>query len=101
LRGHPLSDDEHIAGAAFAPRLVHATVEHRVFRAAGPFRLGGALFLDAVHVSGARAAGGRGFLDAGVGAFAAAGSREVMLSLAGGGSGWVLSLRSSHTNLWH
>jgi hypothetical protein len=98
LRGHPLATGDVIHGAALAPRLLHATLEHRVFSRLGPLRLGGAVFVDAAHVSGARRREpARTFVDFGLGAFAASGEREAMLSLAMGAGGPVLSAR---VGLW-
>jgi hypothetical protein len=94
LRGHPLAEGEVIRGAALAPRLLHATLEHRIFDHFGSLRLGGAVFLDAAHVSGARRQdSARTLVDFGLGAFVAFGAREAMISLAVGASGPVLSAR--------
>ncbi len=100
LRAHPLAVHGSIDGAAFAPRLVHATAEHRVFWRLGPLRAGGAAFVDAARVAGvADGAGAHTFVDAGVGAYAVSGSRQVMLSLATGKSGWVLSAQVGSSEL--
>lgn len=94
LRAHPLEVGDLIGGAAFAPMLLHATLEHRVFRGFGPLRVGGALFVDAARGSGGRRdEPARTFADIGIGAFAATGSRELMVSLAVGANGPVLSAR--------
>jgi hypothetical protein len=94
LRGHPLVTGDVIGGAAFAPRLLHATLEQRLFRRIGLVRLGGAIFVDSAMASGAAPhAPARAFMDVGVGAFAASGTREAMVSLAVGERGPVLSAR--------
>jgi hypothetical protein len=94
LRGHPLAAGSSIGGAAFAPRLLHGTLEHRVFSRFGPLRLGGAVFVDAARVSGAPGQeSARTFVDVGLGAFVASGAREAMISLAAGPTGPVMSAR--------
>lgn len=94
LRAHDLVDDGVIQGSAFGRELVHGTVEHRLFRSAGPLRAGVAVFADAAHVwSRPGAADPRGFLDVGAGLFVTVGSQEGAVSLARGFSGWKLSAR--------
>jgi hypothetical protein len=92
LRAHGLVGDGAIQGPAFGRELLHATVEHRVFRQAGPLRLGAALFIDAAH---ARSRGGGledgSFVGVGGGLVLALGSQEGAVSLARGSSGWRLS----------
>ncbi|HUE96052.1 MAG TPA: papain-like cysteine protease family protein [Longimicrobiaceae bacterium] len=92
LRAHGLVDDGVIQGPAFGRELLHATVEHRVFRRAGPLRLGAALFIDAAHT---RSRGGGledgSFVSVGGGLVLALGSQEGAVSLARGSSGWRLS----------
>lgn len=92
LRAHGLVDDGVIQGPAFGRELVHATVEHRALRRAGPLRLGAAVFVDAAH---ARSRGGgladRSFVDVGGALVLELGSQEGALSLARGSSGWRLS----------
>jgi len=94
LRAHGLVEDDVIQGPAFGRELLYATAEHRVFGRVGPLRLGGSLFVDAVH-AGSRGDGveDRGFVDFGVGVFLDAGGDEVALSLARGRPGWRLSAR--------
>jgi hypothetical protein len=91
LRAHPLVTGDVIGGAAFAPRLLHATLEQRLFGRIGSLRLGGSVFVDSALTSGAEPA--RAFVDVGLGAFAASGTREAMVSLAVGARGPVLSAR--------
>jgi len=94
LRGHPLVTEDMIGGAAFAPKLLHATLEQRLFSRMGPLRLGGSIFVDSALISGAGPLEPpRAFVDAGLGAFAASGTREAMVSLAMGARGPVLSAR--------
>jgi hypothetical protein len=94
LRGHPLVTGDAIGGAAFAPELLHGTLEQRLFGRAGPLQLGGLVFLDSALTSGdAPATPARAFLDVGLGVFAASGTREAMVSLAMGAGGPVLSAR--------
>ena len=94
LRAHDLVEDGAIRGPVFGRELVHGTVEHRLFRRAGPLRAGVAVFADAAHVwSRPGAAAPRGFLDVGAGLFVGLGSQEGAVSLARGSSGWKLSAR--------
>jgi hypothetical protein len=94
LRAHPLVTGDVIGGAAFAPKLVYATLEHRLFSRLGPLRLGGSFFVDTAGISGAGLRdSARAFVDVGLGAFAASGAREAMVSLAMGARGPVLSAR--------
>ena len=94
LRGHPLITGGVIGGAAFAPKLLHATLEQRLFSRIGPLRLGGSVFVDSALISGAGPQEPpRSFVDIGLGAFAASGTREAMVSLALGARGPVLSAR--------
>ena len=93
LRAHPLVGDGAIDGAAFGPKLLHATVEHRIFERVGPARFGGAVFVDAARVWPGGGTAARSFVDPGVGAFARHGGREAMVSLARGEGRWVVSAR--------
>lgn len=93
LRAHPLAADGAIAGAAFGPRLAHATAALQIFDRHGPARIGAVLFTDAAAVRTGTDRGTTRFLDYGIGAFADIGGEEVNLSLARGAPGWALSLR--------
>ena len=94
LRAHPLEDGDVLDGAAFAPRLAHATLERRVFLRRGPLRVGAAAFVDAA-ITGHPSRRGGVWLDGGAGLFADVGEEEVALDLAHGDEGWVLSARMS------
>lgn len=94
LRAHSLVEKDVIQGPAFGRELLHATAEHRVFLRVGPARLGGSVFLDAVHARSRNDAGpDRTFVDVGLGFFLDSGSDEVVLSLARGEAGWRLSVQ--------
>lgn len=94
LRAHGLVEDGAIVGPALGRELLYGTVEHRVFRGIGPFRIGAALFVDAAHARRRGAGEGSGtFVDVGAGLFAGMGSREGAVNLARGASGWRLSVQ--------
>jgi hypothetical protein len=97
LRAHPLAEDGVIGGQAFGRRLLHGTVEHRIFGRVGPLRVGGAVFVDAARVAALVNSedGPRGFVDVGLGPFASLGEDGVAVRLAWGASGWVLSAGSA------
>jgi hypothetical protein len=92
LRAHPLVDAGAIGGAAFGPRLAHATVEHRVSALlVGPARVGAVAFIDGAVVRSPERTDTGAWIDVGVGSFVAIGSREATVSLARGSAGWVMS----------
>lgn len=94
LRAHGLVEDGAIEGPTLGRELLYGTVEHRVFRGVGPFRIGAALFVDAAHARRRGAGEGSGtFVDVGTGLFVRTGSREGAVSLARGAPGWRLSVQ--------
>lgn len=94
LRGHPLDADGIIAGEGLGRRLLHGTVEYRLFRGLGPLRGGLSLFLDGARVAhGLEGPSPRTYVDPGAGLFLDTGDREVRLDVARGDGRWVLSAR--------
>lgn len=94
LRGHPLVREDRIGRDAFGRGLLHGSLAHAWLLAAGPGRAALALFVDGARVWDPLVGDGpRSYLDPGVELSLSEGERIVALSLARGGSDWVLSAR--------
>ncbi len=99
LRGHPLTSDGVIDGAAFGRELVHATAEVLLFERFGPVRYGVAGFVDGARIARTGRPGGASvFLDPGVGLVLDDGQREVRVDVARGDGSWTLSAGVRATN---
>lgn len=98
LRSHPLVSDEAIDGPAFAPTLVHATIERTLTLRVGPLTATAGPFLDVVRITGAGPT--RTFSDPGFEVRLGLFDRGLATALAHGADGWHLSVRATQSVRW-